>query len=65
MKRLDLIKAIEAGGCVLVRHGGRYDWYRNPVTGVSSSRVREPLIAVVVGDITPRTDASRPKRRHA
>jgi predicted RNA binding protein YcfA (HicA-like mRNA interferase family) len=35
MKRLDLIKAIEASGCVLVRHGGRHDWYRNPVTGVS------------------------------
>ena len=34
MKRLDLIKAIEASGCVLVRHGGRHDWYRNPVTGV-------------------------------
>jgi predicted RNA binding protein YcfA (HicA-like mRNA interferase family) len=22
-------------GCVLVRHGGKHDWYRNPVTGVS------------------------------
>jgi hypothetical protein len=27
MKRVDLIKAIEASGCVLVRHGGRHDWY--------------------------------------
>jgi predicted RNA binding protein YcfA (HicA-like mRNA interferase family) len=35
MKRVDLIKTIEAGGCVLVRHGGRHDWYRNPVTGMS------------------------------
>jgi predicted RNA binding protein YcfA (HicA-like mRNA interferase family) len=35
MKRVDLIKAIEAGGCVLVRHGARHDWYRNPDTGVS------------------------------
>ena len=35
MKRVDLIRSIEAGGCVLVRHGGRHDWYRNPATGVS------------------------------
>jgi mRNA interferase HicA len=25
----------EAEGCVLVRNGGKHDWYRNPVTGVS------------------------------
>ena len=49
MKRVDLIKAIEASGCVLVRHGGRHDWYRNPATGVYRSRVREPLIAVAIG----------------
>jgi mRNA interferase HicA len=35
MKRVDLIKAIERSGCLLVRHGGRHDWYRNPATGVS------------------------------
>lgn len=35
MKRVDLIRTIEAMGCVLVRHGGKHDWYRNPVTGVS------------------------------
>jgi mRNA interferase HicA len=35
MKCVDLIRSIEAGGCVLVRHGGRHDWYRNPATGVS------------------------------
>ena len=34
MKRADLIRTIEGYGCVLVRHGGRHDWYRNPVTGV-------------------------------
>ena len=38
MKRIDLVKKIEAGGCVMVRHGGRHDWYRNPITGVSLSR---------------------------
>jgi hypothetical protein len=35
VKRVDLVRAIEGLGCVLVRHGGRHDWYRNPTTGVS------------------------------
>src|SRR5262245_54816703 len=35
MKRVDLIKKLNAMGCVLVRHGGRHDWYRNPASGVS------------------------------
>ena len=35
MKRVDLIRTIEGFWCVLVRHGGRHDWYRNPATGVS------------------------------
>lgn len=35
MKRVDLVRTIEGFGCVLVRHGGRHDWYRNPTTGVS------------------------------
>lgn len=35
MKRVDLIRAIEAFGCELVRHGGKHDWYRNPSTGVA------------------------------
>ncbi len=35
MKRVDLIKSIESFGCVLIRHGGKHDWYRNPATGVS------------------------------
>jgi len=32
MKRKDLIKQIESMGCVLVRHGGKHDWYHNPKT---------------------------------
>ena len=35
MKRRDLIRHLEEGGCQLIRHGGRHDWYRNPETGVS------------------------------
>ena len=32
MKRQELIRRLEETGCVLVRHGGRHDWYRNPRT---------------------------------
>jgi mRNA interferase HicA len=35
VKRVDLVRTIAEFGCVLVRHGGRHDWYRNPTTGVS------------------------------
>jgi mRNA interferase HicA len=35
MKRRDLIKSLESCGCVLIRHGGRHDWYSNPSTGAS------------------------------
>lgn len=35
MKRGDLVKRIEGQGCVLIRHGAKHDWYRNPRTGVS------------------------------
>ena len=34
MKRTALLKKIKQAGCVLVRHGARHDWYRNPETGV-------------------------------
>ena len=33
MKRRELIKKIEAMGCVFIRHGGKHDWYQNPNTG--------------------------------
>jgi len=32
MKRRDLIKRLEAEGCIFVRHGGNHDWYSNPKT---------------------------------
>ena len=35
MKRRDLIKHIEKMGCVLIRHGGKHDWYQNPKTKTS------------------------------
>ncbi len=35
MNRRDLIKQLEEFGCILIRHGSKHDWYRNPSTGVS------------------------------
>ena len=32
MKRRDLIRKIEDGGAVFIRHGGKHDWYQNPAT---------------------------------
>jgi mRNA interferase HicA len=32
MKRRDLIRTLEKMGCVLVRHGGKHDWYVNAQT---------------------------------
>jgi len=32
MKRRELIRTLEEMGCVLVRHGGKHDWYLNPQT---------------------------------
>jgi predicted RNA binding protein YcfA (HicA-like mRNA interferase family) len=37
MKRVDLIRTIESFGCILIRHGGKHDWYQNPQTGVSQA----------------------------
>ena len=64
MKRLDLIKVIEASGCVLVRHGGRHDWYRNPVTGVSQPvprhrEVKEPLARRIIRMLTEESREQR------
>lgn len=33
MKRIDLIRQLEQGGSVFIRHGGRHDWYQNIKTG--------------------------------
>ena len=53
MKRLDLIREIEAAGCLLVRHGAKHDWYRNPDTGVSQAvprhrEINEPLARRII-----------------
>jgi len=35
MKRKDLIKKLKDMGCILIRHGGKHDWYHNPRTKIS------------------------------
>ena len=35
MKRTELVKTLEKMGCVLIRHGGKHDWYHNPATRMS------------------------------
>lgn len=37
MKRAVLVKRLESFGCILVRHGAKHDWYRNPATGIYQS----------------------------
>ena len=35
MKRADLVRTLGDMGCVLLRHGGKHDWYHNPRTRMS------------------------------
>jgi len=44
MKRLDLVRKIDEMGCLLIRHGAKHDWYRNPQTGVSQAVPRHKEI---------------------
>jgi predicted RNA binding protein YcfA (HicA-like mRNA interferase family) len=64
MKRVDLIKSIEASGCVFVRHGGRHDWYRNPATGVCQAvprhrEIKEPLTRRIIRLLTDSSSEHR------
>jgi mRNA interferase HicA len=45
VKRHDLVRELEAMGCVLIRHGGKHDWYQNPATKVSQPVPRHTEIA--------------------
>ena len=53
MKRTDLIKKLSEMGCMLIRHGGKHDWYRNPNTGMSQpvprhKEIKEPLARHII-----------------
>jgi len=32
VKRRDLVQKLEEMGCVLIRQGGKHDWYQNQLT---------------------------------
>lgn len=44
MKRRDLISKLEEMGCIFVRHGGKHDWYQNPITKISQAVPRHTEI---------------------
>ena len=64
MKRVDLVRTIEGFGCVLIRHGAKHDWYRNPTTGVSQAvprhrEIKEPLARRIIRMLSnPSTESS-------
>lgn len=58
MKRVELIKIIQSLGCVLLRHGGKHDWYQNPTTKVSQPvprhrEVNEGLAKHIIRMLSP------------
>jgi hypothetical protein len=48
MKKVDLVKQPGEMGCILIRHGGRHDWYQNPKTNVSQPVLRRNEIADIL-----------------
>ena len=62
MKRRDLIRELETAGCVLARHGGRHDWYKNPATMVSQPIPRHNEIKEYVARHILRMLKEDPKR---
>ena len=58
MKRIDLIRTLEDMGCILLRHGGKHDWYQQPATGVLQPvprhrEIKEPLAKRIIKVMTP------------
>ena len=53
MKRRQLIRRLTTMGCVLIRRGGKHDWYQNPVTKVSQpvprhAEIKDPLAQHII-----------------
>ena len=63
MKRIDLVRKIEEFGCVLVRHGGKHDWYRNPNTGIYQPiprhrEIKEGIAKHIIKELSNPSDRS-------
>ena len=61
MKLVDLIRAIEQFGCMLIRHGAKHDWYRNPRTGIPPPiprhrEIKEHLARHIIRELSPDED---------
>ena len=57
MKRVDLVKQLEKGGCKLLRHGGKHDIYYNPGKGMSQPvprhrEINERLAKKILRELT-------------
>jgi mRNA interferase HicA len=53
MKRRDLVRKIEEGGAIFIRHGGKHDWFQNPQTKISQpvprhSEINEMLARSII-----------------
>ena len=56
MKRVDLIKKLEAAGCELLRNGAKHDIYHNPKTGQTQPvprhrEINEHLARKIIRDL--------------
>ena len=59
MKRVDLVKRLEKGGCKLLRHGAKHDIYFNPDKGYSQPvprhrEINERLAKKIIRDLLER-----------
>jgi len=57
LKRSDLVRQLEAAGCVLLRHGGKHDIYHNPKSGMTQpvprhKEINEYLAKKIIRDLT-------------
>jgi len=57
MKRRDLVRILVDAGCVMIRHGGKHDWYMNPRTKQSQpvprhNEINEILARSIIKKLT-------------
>jgi mRNA interferase HicA len=60
VKRRELIKKIEAEGAILIRHGGKHDWYQNLATKVCQPVPRHNEIKEYLAQSILRKLSSKP-----
>jgi len=45
LKRRELVRKLGEMGCLLIRHGGKHDWYQNPRTRMAQPVPRHSEIS--------------------